>query len=55
MVTAHEGAAAFKIFDDIEDLLSLCLPHHPSNIQQGGDMLLPAKRKDTGRTKDKWV
>lgn len=49
VVTAHEGRAAFKVFHDIKDLLSLSLPHHPSDIQQGGDMLLPVGRKDAGR------
>lgn len=49
VVPAHEGAAAFKVFDDVEDLLALRLPHHPSYVEQGGDVLLPVWRKDTGR------
>lgn len=49
VVPAHEGIAAFKVFDNVEDLLALRLPHHPPNVQQGGDVLLPVGRKDTGR------
>lgn len=49
VVPAHEGIAALKVFDDVEDLLALCLPHHPPYVQQGGDVLLPVGRKDTGR------
>lgn len=49
VVPAHEGIAAFKVFDDVEDLLALRLPHHTPNVQQGGDMLLPVGRKDTGK------
>jgi len=32
-IPAHQGAAALKVFDDVEDLLALSLPHHPSYIQ----------------------
>lgn len=49
VVPAHEGIAALEVFDDVEDLLALCLPHHPPYVQQGGDVLLPVGRKDTGR------
>lgn len=49
MVSTHDSAAAFKVFDDIEDLLPLGLPHHPSHVQQGGDVPLPLGWKDTKR------
>lgn len=55
MVPAHEGTATFKVFDDVEDLLALCLPHHPSYVQQGGDVLLPVGRKDAGRKRGRLV
>ena len=41
VVPAHEGRAAAKVFDDVEDLLTLGLPHHAPHVQQGGDVLLP--------------
>lgn len=49
MVPAHEVTTAFKVFDDVEDLLALRLPHHPPYVEQGGDMLLPVERKDIRR------
>lgn len=49
VVTAHEGTSALKVSDDVEDLLALRLPHHPPNVQQGGDVLLPVQRKDIRR------
>lgn len=49
MVPAHENAATFKVFDNVKNLLALRLPHHPTNIQQGGDMLLPVGRRDAKR------
>lgn len=55
VVPAHEGTATFKVFDDVEDLLALCLPHHPSYVQQGGDVLLPVGRKDAGRKRGRLV
>lgn len=55
VVPAHEGTAAFKVFDDVEDLLALRLPHHPTYIQQGGDMLLPVGWKDAKRKKSRQV
>lgn len=55
MVPAHDGTAAFKVFDNVEDLLALRLPHHPTYIQQGGDMLLPVGRKDAKRKKSRQV
>lgn len=51
VVPAHENAVAFKVFDDVEDLLALRLPHHPANVQQGGDVLLPVGRTDAKRKK----
>lgn len=45
VVPAHENAATFKVFDNVEDLLALRLPHHPTYVQQGGDMLLPVGRR----------
>lgn len=51
VVSAHENTATFKVFDDVEDLLALCLPHHPTNVQQGGDMLLPVGRTNAKRKK----
>lgn len=45
VVPAHENAAAFKVFDDVKDLLALRLPRHPTNVQQGGDMFLPVGKK----------
>lgn len=55
MVPAHEGAAAFKVFDNVEDLLSLRLPHHPSYVQQGGDVSLPVGKKDTERKENRRI
>lgn len=49
VVPAHEDTAAFKVFDDVEDLLALRLPHHPTYVQQGGDVLFPVERKDIWR------
>ena len=49
VVPAHKDTAAFKVFDNVKDLLSFRLPHHPSHIQQGGDMLLPVEWKNTRR------
>lgn len=51
VVPTHENAATFKVFDDVEDLLALRLPHHPTNVQQGGDMLLPVGKSGTKRKK----
>lgn len=51
VVPAHENAATFKVFDDVEDLLALRLPHHSTNIQQGGDVLLPVGNTDAKRKK----
>lgn len=48
-VPTHQRAAALKVFNDVEDLLALGLPHHPSYVQQGGDVLLPVGRKDEER------
>lgn len=55
MVPAHEYTAAFKVFDNVENLLALCLPHHPSHIQEGGYMFLPVGRKDAGRKRGRRV
>lgn len=46
MVPAQEGTTAFKVFDNVEDLLALCLPHHPSYVQQSRNVLLPVGRKE---------
>lgn len=46
LVPAHEDTTAFKVFDDVEDLLALCLPHHPSYVQQSRDVLLPVRRQE---------
>lgn len=49
-IPAHGSAAAFKVFDNVEDLLALCLSHHPPNIQQSGNMLFPVERRmEAGR------
>lgn len=55
MVPTHQDTAAFKVFDDVEDLLTLRLPHHPAYVQQGGDVFLPVERKDTGRMRGRRV
>ena len=55
MVSAHQDAAALKVFHDVEDLLTLCLPHHSAYVQQGGDVFLPVGRKDTGRMRGRRV
>lgn len=51
VVPAHENAATFKVFDDVEDLLALCLAHHPTYVEQGGDMLLPVGSRHAKRKK----
>lgn len=55
MVPAHERISAFKVSDNVEDLLALRLPHHPTYVEQGGNVLLPAGRKDTGRKRGRRV
>lgn len=49
MVPTYRGGAALKVFDDVKDLLALRLPHHPTYVQQGGDMLFPVESKDIWR------
>lgn len=49
VVSTHGGAAAFKVFDNVEDLLPLGLPHHPAHVQQGGDVPLPLGWRDAKR------
>lgn len=44
-IPTQGGAAAFKVSDDVEDLLTLCLPHHPPNVQQSGNVLFPVERR----------
>lgn len=55
VVPAHEGAAALKVFDDVEDLLALSLPHHAPYVEQGGNVLLPVGRKDAERKRGRLV
>lgn len=47
-IPAHGSAAALKVFDNVEDLLALCLPHHPPSVQQSGNMLFPVGRRMDG-------
>lgn len=52
-IPANGSAVALKVFDNVEDLLAFCLPHHPPNVQQSGNMLFPVEgRMDGGRWED---
>lgn len=40
------AVAALDVFDDVEDLLTLRLPSHPSDVQDGWHVLLPEHREE---------
>lgn len=43
--TATAALAALDVFNNVEDLLTLRLPSHPPDVQNGRHVLLPEHRE----------